>query len=765
MLHFYKFTKHTKIFFLITCIILLKLIESHAQSVTYKRTVEVRDPLTTQLIQVDTLVYIVSQPKGVCGQPTAVPLTQYLDGYFQTIDKVKTSDPQKRFRAEAGVTLEIIIEYRRNLFGTISQYSFTSLPDMTFAIENGNGGSIQYAKLVKNWESINVNGFEKKFTSTYSVTYGKSANLGYIKSNVNFNFRIGASSDFKTFGWQTLLPTMVMGQFDEPVAILGKAVQPMLPYMVLHAPPGDGSTAETAETKTVCREFASTYEVQNNHNAGLDVKIGFAGSAGLFVTTDFEFSTTFSAKLTAGDLAIKTNANQTCVTMSKGFSTKAMKGLEGGGDVFMGYGTDLDYGIYRMRRQDAQTCLVSIDSGLVYAPSSNVRNFFMTEDQIKKDIDNQRALAARQDTTSRARNLAANQADVWEKILAMNKANKDNPNNELIKDITFGGSLDITNESSISVVNTNSLEYQNYIDAAVGISFVIDIAGSGVSGGYEYTHSQRYGKTTTNSNETVKMVSYTLSDDDDDDKFDVKIVRDPMFGTPVFRIESSSQSSCPYQGGYKLDQPLLKHVGTSSDKITIQGAPLSLDSSAIFQIQVCNTSKENREYLLGLSDNSNPGGARLFASGFELNIPRTYNIPANGCKNITVEVKRLSTNSAVAYPDLELVLYPACESSISSSIFASVFFGAPSGVNDPTDNSLLSVFPNPTSDILQLSLPADKSIETINVMDYSGKNVLHFAPNASSSTAEIDMSDMTAGIYIIQLKSKDQVFVKKVVVQ
>lgn len=566
-----------------------------------------------------------------------------------------------------------------------------------------------------------------------------------------------------------LLPFAVLGTIEAEVPVLGTTVQPQIPYLVLHAPPGDGSSSGFDSTKTTCREFVNTYAEDGSNSANLDVKLGIAGSLGFIATVDFEFSVTFSAGVSAGDLAVTTKSNQTCVTASESFSTNALPGLNGGGDVFIGYGTDLNYGIFTRIAIDPNTCEARLDTGLIYQPTGIPRRFTWTETQIQADILAQKAIADNPANSVRARNEAQNQADVWEKILALNNVNKNNPNNELIESLSFSAGANSSQESSITVVETNALEVEHYTEFNTGISSVVEIGGSGVSGGYEYRGSYRYGKTQNQSQETSKVVSYTLADDDTDgagDLFNLKVVRDPMFGTPIFRLESSSRTSCPYQGGYQRDQPRVKHLGTANDHITITGAPLGLDSSAIFQIQVCNNNpNEEREYLLGLSDNSNPGGARVFASGFELNVPRSYDIAANGCETITIEVKRLSTNSTLSYPDLELVLYPECEPGISSSIFASVFFGNATGVNDLADNSLLMVSPNPTSGWLQISLPAGNTLEAVRVMDLSGKTVQNIELGTAASNTEIDLSSLPKGIYTLQARAEGQVFVKKVVVE
>ncbi len=611
---------------------------------------------------------------------------------------------------------------------------------------NNNGGAIQ---TLKTWIGLNSTG------------------LGYIYYYRGFNPVIDVSTGVTLYDFDILIPIIITGPLALEVPILGTTVQPQIPYMVLHAPPGDGSSSEFQETKTTCREFVDTYAEDGSNSANLDVKLGVAGSIGFIATVDFEFSVTFSAGFTAGDLAVTTKSNQTCVTASEGFSTNALLGNNGGGDVFIGYGTDLNYGLFPRISVDPNSCIARRDTGLVYVPTGNPRKFVYTEEAIQADILSQKVMADNPALTVRQRNEAQNQADIWEKVLAQNNANKNNPNNAVIENISFSAGANSSQESSITVLETNSLEVEHYTEFNTGISTVLEIGGSGISGGYEYRGSYRYGKTNNSSAETAKVVRYTLADDDGGDKFDVKVVRDPMYGTPVFRVESTSKSSCPYQGGYQRDQPKLKHDGTTNDHITLLGNPVG--SSATFKLDLCNESNEVRTYNLKLNAQSNLNGAVVSAAGVPLNgndLGQSFNVPANSCvQDLIVEVKQLSANSPLSYPDLELFLYAPCEEDIQTSVFASVYFGNATGVNDLADNSLLSVSPNPTSGWLQISLPAGNSLETVRVMDLSGKTVRNLERGASASNTEIDLSGLPKGIYVLQARSEGQVFVKKVIVE
>ncbi len=731
----------------------------------------------------DTITISVVQSGGVCGQPegiyydNSISILNYTNyyNYSGVIARTGQSNPSKRFNVQAGVPFDVTFEFRGKKNGTNMDYflvdglgnNYLKLYQASLAEQNpvpaGNTVTIQSP-----W------GIQRISKYTYkNIVFGKSATLGYLLFEGGKTVGVPVSPGSQTYTSpgnlpQIILPLFITGNVEGSVPVLGTTVQPQIPYLVLHAPPGDGSSSAFQETKTTCREFTETYSEDGSNSVNAAVKLGIAGSVGFIVTTDFEFSVTLSAGVTVGGVQIKTNSKQTCVTTSQGFETGSLDGLDGGGDVFIGYGTDLNYGIYSKVMVDPNTCLAILDTSLIYTPTGDPRDFAYSESQIQQEIVDQKAIAGNPANSVRARNIAQNQADVWEKVLALNTANKNNPNNQLIQSLSFSSGISSTQESSITVLETNSLDVEHYVDFNVGLSSVIEIAGSGVSGGWEYKGSYRYGKTQTQSQEATKLVKYSLKDNSTGDKFDLKVVRDPMFGTPVFRLEPTSKTSCPYQGGYQRDQPKLKIDGSTSDHITLQGNPVG--SSASFKLDVCNESNEVRTYNLKLNAASNLNGAVVSAAGVPLNgndLGQVFlNVPANGCiQNLVIEVKQLSVGSPLSYPDLELYLYAPCEEDIQSSVFASVYFGNATAVNDLADNSLLSVSPNPTSGWLQISLPTGNDLEAVRVTDLAGKTVRNLELGAGSNITEVDLSGLPKGMYALQARAAGQVFVKKVIVE
>lgn len=731
----------------------------------------------------DTITISVVQSGGVCGQPVGiyydntVPIDNYTNyyDYSNVINRTSQSNPSKRFKVKAGAPFDVTFEFHGTKNFTTNTYQ---------ELEDNFGND--YLKLYQaslteqNPVTAGIVTIQSPFSTrikkyTYkNIVFGKSATLGYLLFEGGKVIGYPASPGSPTYYTagnlpQIILPVFITGIVEGSVPVLGTIVQPQIPYVILHAPPGDASSSEFQKDSTTCREFVDTYSEDGSNSVNAAVKIGIAGSVGFIVTTDFEFSVTVSTGLTAGGLSVKTKSNQTCVTTSQGFSTNALID-KSGGDVYAGYGTDLNYGLYTNVVADPNTCVAKLDTGLIYSPTGTPRDFVYTEEQIQAQILEQQALADNTALGVRARNEAQNQADVWQKVLAMNAANKNNPNNSIIQSLSFSAGANTYRESSLSVLETNSLEVEHYVEFNAGLAAVVEIAGSGVSGGYEYKGSYRYGKTNTNSTENAKVVRYNLSDNSSGDLFNMQVVRDPMFGMPIFRLDPTSKTSCPYQGGYQRDQPKLKHVGTANDHITSTGNPAG--GTATFLIDICNESSEARNYYLKLNANSNPNNAEVRVAGALLNgndYGQLFTVPGNSClQNYEVSVKQATQ---LSYPNLELYLYPECEKSedgskqIQSSIFASVYFGNATGVNDLADDNLLSVSPNPTSGLLQISLPEGNTLEAVRIVDLSGRTVQYLEPGAAASSTEINLGTLPKGFYTLQARSAGQVFVKKVAVQ
>lgn len=562
------------------------------------------------------------------------------------------------------------------------------------------------------------------------------------------------------------IPCQVSGIVDHMVDSIGYTVEPQIPYLVLHDPPGDGSYSSFLENKTICRQLEDTYTIDESNNIHGGVKIGAKGTIGFIVTVDYEFSTTLSGGETEGALSTTTVAQQNCINTSSNFTTSQLEPVgSGGGDIFIGYGTDLAYGKYKTVEFDFDSCKSDVTERLIYAPTGIPRRFTYTEDGIRDEIASLRLIV--EDSMAndiRSISNADNQIKVWEQVLALNAGNKANAS-ELIDQISFFAGSDDNSSTTITVMNTASIAVEHWIEKKVGMETVLEIAGSGGSFGYEYSTQKRYGQTYASTEEISNMVSYDFTDDDAGDRFDVDVLRDPMFGTPVFRLRNSSKTSCPYEGGIQRDQPLIKIDGQSGDHILLENVPGEV---ATIKLDLCNESNESRTYLVGLGG-QNPGGATVKLGGNIISAnPYAVPIGPNTCaEDYVLTIQR---NPGIdAYPNLEIEMYPECDGSISSSVFVSVYFGTTSAVQEQSPVTLLSVFPNPTSGELTADFNLEEAADVrFELYDMVGSRVVIAAEEnyvSGPHRKEMNVDQVPSGIYQLAIKTNQSVISRKVIVQ
>ncbi|WP_396178519.1 T9SS type A sorting domain-containing protein [Flavobacterium sp.] len=75
------------------------------------------------------------------------------------------------------------------------------------------------------------------------------------------------------------------------------------------------------------------------------------------------------------------------------------------------------------------------------------------------------------------------------------------------------------------------------------------------------------------------------------------------------------------------------------------------------------------------------------------------------------------------------------------------------------DNAI-SVYPNPTRDVLNLKVAGSETITAIQVVDLNGRQMISKTFN-NVSDAQIDVNDLTAGMYLINITAGEQTVTKK----
>ncbi|MEP7144700.1 MAG: hypothetical protein ABI707_17590, partial [Ferruginibacter sp.] len=345
-------------------------------------------------------------------------------------------------------------------------------------------------------------------------------------------------------------------------------------------------------------------------------------------------------------------------------------------DLFIGYGMDMWYGI--VDNLSFSGCSYTISKSLIFQPKDGtIVDFVYSKQDILNDIATQQAILATTGLTSRDSAKVFYQIDIWNQVLALNDSNQIHADATAASTKNFSYGSSQTYSKTVDINQSHSISVEHYVDAEAGLTGNVNIAGSGFSAGYKFTTSKRFGNTSTSGSSTSQTISYSLADDDPGDAFSVRILSDPMYGTPVFQVMPGTKSSCPYEGGIQRDQPRLEHAGTTDSLVTFPNVTVGEYQS--FDLNICNDAAERRSYRLRLKNNNNnavvtaggnPGPEFNSVSGISLG-PKGS---ADACTVYQVDVHQLNPNS-LSFTDLEFELYDLCDDGISKSVFATINYG------------------------------------------------------------------------------------------
>ncbi|NJC28074.1 T9SS type A sorting domain-containing protein [Neolewinella antarctica] len=472
---------------------------------------------------------------------------------------------------------------------------------------------------------------------------------------------------------------------NEQVPILAEAITPMMPDLVLHDPPGDGSSSGIVTTNNYCVSQSYNQGVSDGFDANLGFKIGVKGSIGFIANVDYEAYVKVTGSVAGNYSRASETAQEICYSFSTDFSTSGDNNpFEGGGDVFIGRSTRVLLGKYRAWYME--DCKIKLGDQIVMADDPDeIRNFALSQAGIEEDLERQRTILATA-TEPAEINLARQQISVWEQVLTNNETVKANATNP-IDNLDFNGQAGTqTFSKAQNITLTQSLSYENTFTAGVRVDFLAEIAGTGISGGAGYSNTRTSSGSQGGSSGSGSETRYTFTDNDPGDIFRVDVFNDPVYGTPLFKLRSGSRTSAPFEGGFQRDQPRLENGtdGCASDPRIINAVNAPLGEALIFPLNICNDSDEARDYLVRFVG-ANVNGAVLRLGGTELGSNdngRLYaGIPPNSCVNVNGELPQLSVRQNPDAPDfteydnLILEIYPADDPGLAQSIVLNVTFG------------------------------------------------------------------------------------------
>ncbi len=604
-------------------------------------------------------VNVVSLPEPVCGDESGVSTT--------SIGDALNASHAKYLRARRGESFSFLIHV-----GSFNQLVFPTSPIEVFYISDAGTQNESVESIYQSSIASPVGDAITGNLQAFSVTHTpQKGSLGDI-----IHIQITATSGT----YNLYIPVVVEGVVNDEVPILGSLITPQIPYLIVHDPPGDGSFATFEKSTKYCRTSTTNYESSLGGGFELVIKAGVAGSAGfLGVDVPYEFSVGVKQEFSYTETESESETTERCFEVTNGFKTSDVQLNPGEkSDLFIGLGETWFYGIFDDVVIDQ--CDFSIINRFSYYPDENgSKDFAFTAADIEKDIEKQLAIANNPDSSTLQRDRAYNQVEVWRDVLATNEQNKANVSEATkIKDYSYGANNEKTYEEVLTTSEVYTRSFDIAIESNTALNLTMMVGGTGFSGGPEISFTQNEGGTTANSTTNTEVLFYELSDNDLGDVFDVTAYRDPSYGTPIFRLNQGTSSSCPYEGGFRRDQPRvyaqwfsggILACGSQNDDVFISQIPR--DQKTFLNLKVCNDNGlEPRPFRIELENNNR--GAVVKIANTELNNVNNVieqDVFAGQCTTLVMTIGRnqddapsgYNIDTLDVYEDLAIKVYPNCE--------------------------------------------------------------------------------------------------------
>lgn len=504
-------------------------------------------------------------------------------------------------------------------------------------------------------------GFQKFFQVFYTDRYGRS-------TNVNRN-------------------AVVIGVQTPPATFITKS--PLKPFLILHEPPGDGSSSwwkKTKSSQTATKFYSATGTDQSGYE---EVSAGANFSAGVGV----EIQTEISVKAKAGVDSKVTNTtnNEFIFTNSTSEEYTTLKGgsplVEGeSGDVYVGGALNFKMGAaYKVYFDPSNPCTLAFKKELLAAPDSFRTIFAYKEDHILHTLLPQLQQLADQYSGPK-RDSVLNQMRVWQQVIDNNKLNKQNA--RFVENRSFSNGLSIKKDTTFSSSETNTLEYEMEIDASLALDVSAEVNGIGVGGGYNVTFREVTGKSLSSNITTETTTGFELNDDDPGDYYSVDIKEDKIYGTPVFELIAGASSCPPEPGTQSRDKPEIYFDPVNK---TINNVPTNGTGFCTANVLNLSESGEARSYKFSM-DGLTANGLKVYQGAVGLGgsdyIP-VSSLAFADSRPLLLDIQKTNINDGIlSYPDIKFSLSDACDGSVVDEQTMSINFASPCGtikLDMPTD--------------------------------------------------------------------------------
>jgi hypothetical protein len=446
-----------------------------------------------------------------------------------------------------------------------------------------------------------------------------------------------------------------------------------LPLIILRDPPGDRSYAyiETGHSLRTTIDYTGKLTTEEDGYQG-SAWAGYSLSWWKGVTVgpaagdwgSFSIGLAGNKSVLDGKMTNTANGTDVTLTTKSTFSTSGDDGFVGEpGDVFVGIGLNFKFTEVGVIDVDEDNCRVKRTTSMGFETDS-IPTTFAYSDRYIRDT-----LIAQLDSTvayyTRAGNDSAKMfekmATNWRNALVQNDSSKAQA--KFVESRSFSAGADYA-----YVYETDTTEvYSKYVyaitdsDWSAGLRVMWDYA-EAIGLKAKIKHTETVDSFEDSTGTVSNAFGYVLSDDDIGDHFNVYIMKDNKYPSPVFDVRAGA-SSCPYEA-WRDSTGAARMVPRDSVKISINGsyerAGVPPDEPAVFTLTLSNGNRnEGRLYALRLLTNTNPYGAVVKVGGVPLSNGLEYFIDPDQTLTTTLTVERGPTR--YEYDDLALILYPPCE--------------------------------------------------------------------------------------------------------
>ncbi len=416
---------------------------------------------------------------------------------------------------------------------------------------------------------------------------------------------------------------------------------PEIPFLIIHRPPGDGSSAYWSES--------STFEQSLQFSVALDVGTNTWATAHLGPDIDMETGTPFISVGTnvdvTADFTSSISINMHTASADEQVwtwtTTETVSTVGRAGDVYMGGAMNLLYGVTDVMYIDNNTCSPADSANIIIAPNGFATTYFYSEFQIEEEVIPN--LITIGDTVSAA---------LWQGFVAQNEQTKQDAIFD--RNLSFDAGVEYQYEEVYETTNNLTYVVEAEVNTELATELGLTINGVGASGGSKINLGVTMGAGGGSSSTHTTTTGYTLADDDIGDSFTVDVLRDQVYATPVFQIQSGF-SSCPWQQGtVPRDGPVLNVTPYAQ-------VDVPPDEAAEFSLSIGNDSQsdDDREYSVRVIQGTNPDGAVVAVNGVIIQSSLNFFVPAGEVLDAVMTIAR--GPEAYIYNDLMIQLVPPCE--------------------------------------------------------------------------------------------------------